>query len=236
MHMIGLGRTAVGKIGQRFARRFARDKSGVAMIEFAFTAPLILGMGMLGTETAYLVLTHLQVSQIAMQAADSASRVGEQDVLQARQVFERDINEALVGAEKLGESIALYEQGRVIISSLQQNADGGQWIAWQRCRGAKLHESSFGEEGDGATGTGFAGMGEPGREITAASGTAVMFVEVAYDYDSLTPFPIFDGNEITYTAAFNIRDTRDLTGGPDSNGLYAGGSEADCDTFSANRP
>jgi Flp pilus assembly protein TadG len=220
----------MGKIGQRFARRFARDNSGVAMIEFAFTAPLILGMGMLGTETAYLVLTHLQVSQIAMQAADSASRVGEQDVLQARQVFERDINEALVGAEKLGESIALYEQGRVIISSLQQNADGGQWIAWQRCRGAKLHESSFGEEGDGATGTGFAGMGVPGREITAAPGTAVMFVEVAYDYDSLTPFPIFDGNEITYTAAFNIRDTRDLTQ------LYAGGPEADCDTFSADRP
>ncbi len=106
--MIGLGRTAMGKMGQRFARRLARDNSGVAMIEFAFSAPLILGMGMLGSETAYLVLTHMQVSQIAMQVADSTSRVGEQDVLAARQVFERDINEALVGAEKLGESIDLF--------------------------------------------------------------------------------------------------------------------------------
>lgn len=234
--MIGLGRTVMGKIGQRFARRLARDNSGVAMIEFAFTAPLILGMGMLGTETAYLVLTHMQVSQVAMQVADSASRVGEQDVLAVRQVFERDVNEALVGAEKLGESIALFEQGRVIVSSLQQNGDGGQWLAWQRCRGAKVYDSSFGEEGDGATGTGFPGMGETGREITAAPGTAVMFVEVAYDYDSLTPFDLFDGREITYTAAFNIRDTRDLTGGPDSNGLHAGGPEADCDTYSAARP
>jgi hypothetical protein len=228
--MNGHGRTAMSKIGQRFARRLARDNSGVAMIEFAFTAPLILGMGMLGTETAYLVLTHMQVSQIAMQVADSTSRVGEQDVLAARQVFERDINEALVGAEKLGESIALFEQGRVIVSSLQQNEDGGQWIAWQRCRGAKVHESSFGEEGDGETGTGFPGMGEPGREITAAPGTAVMFVEVAYDYDSLTPFDLFDGREITYTAAFNIRDTRDLTQ------IFPGGPEADCDDFSADRP
>ena len=37
-------------------------------------------------------------------------------------------------------------------------------------------------------------MGETGREITASPGTAVIFVEISYDYDSLTPFDIFDGN------------------------------------------
>lgn len=41
-------------------------------------------------------------------------------------------------------------------------------------------------------------------------GTAVIFVEVAYDYRSLTPFQAYNGNTITYTAAFNIRDSRDL--------------------------
>lgn len=218
------------KLGHRLARRLARDRSGVAMIEFAFSAPLVLGLGMLGTETVYVVLTHMQVSQIAMQVADGASRIGEQDVLTARRVFERDVNEALVGAEKLGQSINIFGQGRVIISSLQRNADGGQWIAWQRCRGAKVFDSSFGVEGDGATGTGFAGMGTPGSEITASQGTAVMFVEVAYDYDSLTPFDLFDGRTITYTAAFNVRDSRDLTQ------LFPGGPDADCGTYSADRP
>ncbi|NJO14152.1 MAG: hypothetical protein HC870_03270 [Rhizobiales bacterium] len=219
---------------RRLARQFAgglkRDNSGVAMIEFAFTAPLVLGLGMLGTETAFLVLTHMQVSQIAMQTADNASRIGATEVLVARQVFERDINEVFVGSEKLGEDIEIFEKGRIILSSLQQNDDGGQEIRWQRCRGAKDWESSFGEEGDGDSGTGFPGMGEPGREITAAPGTAVMFVEVSYDYEALTPFDLFDGREITYTAAFNIRDVRDLTR------LYAGGPEADCDDFSADRP
>ncbi len=223
-------------LGRRLARRLARDRSGVAMVEFAFTAPLVLGLGMMGTETAYLVLTHMQVSQVAVQAADNISRVGEQDVLVARQVFERDVNEALVGSEKLGQNIGIFQQGRVIISSLQQNADGGQWIAWQRCRGAKVHDSSFGVEGDGAVGTGFAGMGEPGREITATPGTAVMFVEVSYDYDALTPFDLFDGRTISYTAAFNVRDARNLTGGPDSNGLFAGGNRANCNVYSADRP
>lgn len=213
-----------------FIRRLAGDRSGVAMIEFAFAMPLVLSIGVLGSETAYMVITHMKVSQIAMQVADNASRVGEQDVLTARKVYERDIAETLIGAEKLGEEINIFDQGRVIISSLQRNADGGQWIAWQRCRGAKVHPSTYGVQDDGKTGTSFPGMGETGRYITAASGTAVMFVEVSYDYESITPFNMFDGRTITYTAAFNIRDNRDLTQ------LYAGGPVAGCATYSADRP
>jgi len=216
-------------------RRIAGDTSGLAFVEFAFTAPLLLAMGMLGTETAYFVITHMQVSQVAMQVADNVSRVGEQDVLVARRVFEDDINESLVGAEKLGQNFGIFERGRVIISSLQRNADDGQWIAWQRCRGAKAHLSSFGEEGDGATGDDFPGMGQSGREITAANGTAVIFVEIAYDYEPLTPFDFLAGQEIIYTAAFNVRDSRDLTG------LYQRDPNnpdpvASCNVFSAARP
>jgi len=214
----------------RFARRLSGDTSGLAMIEFAFSAPLLLGMGMLGTDTAYLVITHMQISQIAMQVADNASRVGEQDVLTARKVFERDIAETLIGAEKLGQNIDIFEQGRVIVSSLQRNAQGGQWIAWQRCRGAVQHTSSFGIEGNGASGTSFPGMGVPGRYITASQGTAVMFVEVVYNYESITPLTVFEGRRISYTAAYNVRDNRDLTR------LYAGGPVARCTTFSADRP
>lgn len=73
-------------------------------------------------------------------------------------------------------------------------------------------------------------MGEPGNRITASNGTAVMFVEIAYDYDSLTPFDIYDGRTIRYTAAFNVRDSRDLTQ------LYNDGPAARCNVYSANRP
>lgn len=213
-----------------FARKLSGDTSGLALIEFAFAAPLVLGMGMLGTDTAYLVITHMQVSQIAMQVADNASRVGEQDVLTARKVFERDIAETLIGAEKLGENIDIFEQGRIIVSSLQLNAQNGQWIAWQRCRGAARVDSSYGVQGDGANGTGFPGMGVPGRYITASQGTAVMFVEVVYDFNSITPLNLFDNSRIEYTAAYNVRDNRDLTR------LYAGGPVARCNVYSAARP
>lgn len=214
-------------------RRLSVCTSGVAMVEFAFTAPLVLGLGLLGSETAYFTITHLRMSQVAMQVADNASRVGELDMLVARRVFERDVNEVLVGAEKYGENFNLYGNGRIIVSSLQRNAEGGQTIRWQRCRGAKVFNSNFGVEGVGATGTTFTGMGATGQQIQASQGTAVMFVEAAYDYQALTPFTMFDGMEIRYTAAFNIRDQRDITQLYNTN---PASPVARCDVYSANRP
>lgn len=195
----------------RKLRTLAKDNSAVALTEFAFAAPLTLSMGMLGTETAYFAISHMQISQIAMQVADNASRVGDSE-LAAQVVTEQDINSTFVGAERLGENYGIFEQGRVIISSLQVNDDGGQWIAWQRCRGAKVADSKYGVEGTGADGTAFVGMGDPTKPITASSGTAVIFVEVYYTYDHITPWELFGEKEFQYEAAFNIRDVRDLSG------------------------
>ena len=195
-------------------RRLARlrdDCSGLALTEFAFTAPLILSLGMLGVETANYTITHMKVSQIAMQVADTAARVGEESVLVNRKLYEEDVNDVFIGADKLGAGIGMLANGRIILSSLEQNGDGGQWIHWQRCTGAKNYQSSYGTEGTGSSGTDFAGMGETGSEITASSGTAVMFVEIAYDYQGVTPFNQITDPEIVYTAAFNVRDARDLT-------------------------
>jgi Flp pilus assembly protein TadG len=224
------------RLARRVTRRLGGDTSGLAFVEFAFAAPLVLGMGMLGTDTALLVITHMQVSQVAMQVSDNASRVGNASGLAARQVRESDVVDTLTGAEQLGANIRIFQRGRVIISSLQRNASGGQWIAWQRCRGAKVYNSVYGVEGTGRTGTTFAGMGEPGRVITAAPGTAVMFIEVAYDLESVTPLNLFNNQQIVYTAAFNVRDNRDLTGGPSSNGIFTGGPVARCNVYSANQP
>ena len=119
----------------RTLRALAKDDSGLAMTEFAFIAPIFLSLGLMGSVSAYYTILHMQVSQSAMQVADNASRVGEADVLTSKRVFENDINGSLVGAEKAGDVFELFDHGRVIVSSLQQNSDGGQWIAWQRSKG-----------------------------------------------------------------------------------------------------
>ncbi|KEO91477.1 hypothetical protein EH31_02075 [Erythrobacter longus] len=214
-------------------RGLGRDTSAVALVEFAFAAPLVLGMGMMGTETAYFAVSHMQISQIAMQVADNASRVGVSD-LAAQLVFEDDINGTFVGAERLGERFDIFGRGRIIISSLQENSVGGQWIAWQRCRGAKVVQSKYGPEGTGAGDVSFLGMGDdPSALIKASPNTAVMFVEVYYDYEPITPLEFFGDQSLRYTAAFNIRDVRDLSGLRQTNPASPVSS---CSVYSADRP
>lgn len=224
----------------RFAQRrkaigALRDNRGVAMVEFAFIAPIILLMGVAGIEMANLAVTNLRVSQAAMHIGDNASRIGERDTLTTLRVFEGDINDILIGVRiQAGSSIDLYEHGRVIISSLERNSDGGQWIHWQRCMGKKVVASAYGTEGTGSTGTGFAGMGETGSELTAAPGQAVMYVEIEYDYQPLISNAFtqrfLPTAPIRSEAAFNVRGARDLAG------TYQRGTPSpvsSCDKFEA---
>lgn len=195
---------------QLAARRLGKSTRGVAMIEFALAAPIVLGLGTYGIEVTNLALAHMRVSQIASNLADTASRVGENSSLSEKQIRETDINDAMqaVRLQNLGTSVA--ENGRVILSSLERNAQGGQWVHWQRCLGRKNHVSSYGLAGDGATGTALTGMGESGRQLVAPPDSAVMFVEVVYDYQPIVSEALLGPKTITAMAAFLVRERRDL--------------------------
>lgn len=191
--------------------RLAYDSGAVVMIEMAFCIPLLVIVGFAGIELANLTMSHTRVSQIGLSAADNASRIAFGSNLSLPRVREIDINEVFTGVEEQARGMNFRANGRVILSSLERNADGGQWIHWQRCYGDLDIDSAYGPQGTGATGTGFAGMGETGREVTAAAGTAVMFVEITYDYQPMVGATWFGTPRIRSTAAFNIREGRDLS-------------------------
>ena len=190
-----------------------RDRSGVALTEFALSLPLLLIAGLGGVETANLAVTTLRVNQVTMQIADNASRIGDTSSLEDRKIYESDINDLLLGSNiQAGQSIDLYNHGRVIVSSLQvvPGTDDQQYIHWQRCKGTKNHASSYGAQGDGVA-TPLAGMGPPGEEVMAQRGEAVIFVELSYNYQPLVPGFFNDSRVISSTSAFTVRDSRDLT-------------------------
>ncbi|WP_157217633.1 TadE/TadG family type IV pilus assembly protein [Flavisphingomonas formosensis] len=232
-------------------RRLRRDQSGLALIEFAITAPVLLTLGLMGIEVVHFAIANLRCSQIAMTVADNASRV-------RQQITEDDINEVMQGAILVGNGIDFGNKGRVILSDLEPTStystDGGkQWIRWQRCVGVKNVTSSYGVPKtstgtiitngtektapssqatsiptNGTTSTPTA-MGPSGRQIAALSGTAVMFVEVVYDYQPLVPLatPLLGTRTLNYVAAFNVRQRTDQT-------LYAGsGSVKSCNSFTS---
>lgn len=193
-------------------RLLARHTSGVAMIEFALGAPLVLLAGLWGTETANFALTTMQINQLAAQIADNASRVGDGSSLQSRKVFEGDINDVFYGAQLQAGKLDLYRNGRVIISSLEvrpvgSGDAGSQYIHWQRCRGAMEVGSSYGVEGQNLP----TGMGEPGEEVIAPDGGAVIFVELQYTYQPLVSNRFISSEIIKSISTFVVRDQRDLS-------------------------
>lgn len=192
--------------------RLAASTAGVAATEFAIVLPFMLGIGLMGLELANREIVQMQVSQLAAQIADNASRIGDTSMLQDRKIYESDINDLLRGADiQGGRRLDLLKHGRIIISSLEvvPGTDNQQYIHWQRCLGEKQHESSYGEEGDGLDG-GLQGMGPPGEEVWAFPDDAVIFVEIAYDYQSLVGQSLGFSDQVNVIASFTVRDDRDL--------------------------
>ena len=197
-------------------RRLGVSRSGLAITEFALAAPLLLTAGLYGTEVAWLALTHLKISQTAMHVADNASRIGDTSMLENRRIYESDINDVFVGSDiQAGQRTGLFDRGRVIVSSLEVvpgSPSNQQYIHWQRCMGTKNWGSSYGEEGDGKTDPAFKGMGPAGEEVTAFDDRdAVIFVEIAYDYEPLFGDVFVKDTLINVYGAFTVRDDRDLT-------------------------
>ncbi len=191
--------------------RLRRDTRAVAMIEMGFALPALIFTSFAGLELANLMIVHTRVSAIALSVADNASRIAAGSTLSQPQVRETDVNDVFTGALAQSGALDVKTNGRIILSSLETNAQGGQWIHWQRCFGDRPYGSSFGTEGMGIIGTTFPGMGPAGREVKASPGAAVMFVEVEYDYQPFI-FASWVGTQtLQYTAAFGVRDARDTT-------------------------
>lgn len=191
-------------------RRLPGDRRATVMIEMAACIPFLALVGFGGLEMANLTLTHTRISQIGLSAADNASRMASGSSLSLLPVSEADIYDVFLGAEKQAGGLDFEQNGRIILSSLERNEDGGQWLHWQRCYGELDVASSYGVQGDGASGTGFAGMGDAGAEVTAPPKSAVMFVEIVYEYQPLAFGNWLGPRTIRSKAAFNVRETRDL--------------------------
>ena len=188
----------------RFAARLRGCESGLAFVEFALSLPVLTTLVMVGLETANLAMAHLRISNIAMLASDNASRVRDS-------IDESDVIQLLTGAKMSADNINFRNHGRIILSSVEPNTAGtngastGQWIRWQRCDGAKVVVSNYGPEGTGQNNASLQAVGPAGNQISASSGTAIMLVEVVYDYQPLVSNAIFGARTIRYESAFNVR-------------------------------
>lgn len=194
---------------KRQLRKLAGSRSGVAMTEFALSLPLLTVAVMWGVELGNFALVQLKVHELAVHLADNASRVGDTSNLLNRKIYESDINDLFLGSSiQASSSLNFYERGRAIVSSLETRpaSPTQQYIHWQRCKGKKTWNSNYGNAGADVS-----GMGPSGQQVTAAEGEAVIFVEVAYDYQPIITNKFIGSTTITSIASFTVRDKRDLS-------------------------
>ncbi len=193
---------------QGFLGRLRKHIGGVATTELALSMPFLLTAGMWGVELANYGVVTMRMSQLAVHMADNASRIGDTSSLENRKIYEADINDLLRGASiQGGQALNVFDNGRVIISSLEVDADGDQYIHWQRCMGMKSWNSSYGDEDDRLAN----GMGPAGEEVIAFEDEAVMFVELAYDYQPLISARFVGAPTIKAISSFTVRADRDLS-------------------------
>lgn len=208
-------------------RRLRRNTSGLAMLEFALSAPIILATGLYGLEIGNQALVHMRLSQIALNLADNSSRIGLLGSTNVEQLREGDMNDVLQAARLQGQSINLSNNGRVIISSLenvQQSYDAApvQRIHWQRCMGKKSgtgYTSSYGttlptdgtspNQADKGTDQPL-GMGEPNARVNAPAGSGLIFVEINYLYQPVVGQWLTSPFRMHYTASMIVRNNRDF--------------------------
>ena len=193
-----------------FAARFRRDTSGVALLEFALTLPILLALSLTGAELTNYITTKMRISQIALHLADNAARIGSGSQLALKTISETDINDLFTGAQLQSGELDLNTYGRVILSSVEvDSAHTGKYkIAWQRCKGLKTaHTSTYGVSGA----NNLTGVGPTGRQTVAPSGGASMFVEVYYEYQPLVRSSLAPTSNFVEIASMMVRDRRDLT-------------------------
>lgn len=214
-----------------FATDLRKDRSGLALVEFAVSLPFFMGLAVAGIETANYAATTMQVNQIVVHVADNAARMGANSLLSAKRVSEIDINDVFTGARHEGRGLTLdgfhpyldpgtnqvvsRGNARIFLSSVEPVANPNTTskfrIRWQRCSGPGTHyEPLYGKV---STHSNVDGIGPAGRQVTAPDYGAVMFAEIHYHFRPMLDigFSNLVEKEIVATSAMIVRDSRDFT-------------------------
>ncbi len=188
------------------------SQSGLAAVEFALSAPFVMGIFLTGAELTNFAVTKMQLSQIALHIADNAARIGTTSPNSKQQISELQINDLLIGANMQAGSLKLRERGKVIISSVEpmtdSNTNNTYRIRWQRCYGLRTAGSSYGNQGA----VDLVGMGPDEQQVTAPNGGGVIFVEISYNYRPLVSARLVPATVIRDIAAMTVRDDRYFAG------------------------
>ena len=125
--------------------RFIRGREGVAIVDFAMVAPILVMILLGGVEVGRLALLNQKLSRVSTSVSDLVAR--------SETVTEDDIDQVFIAAQMSMRPFAIGDQGLIFISSVSTQADPDDpRINWQRNGGGTASATStVGVEGGPAT-------------------------------------------------------------------------------------
>jgi len=169
----------------RRSRKFARSRSGMAAVEFAFIAPVMILLFFGGIELADALNCKSRVTRVASTVADL--------VAQSTVLTSADVTNIFNAANAI-----LYPypagQAKIVITSLK-DVQGNVKVDWSKAQNTSVRSTVPNPM--------------PAGLIVPNSGGSVIFAEISYTYSSITTHVL--PTTITMTGSFYSRPRRALT-------------------------
>ncbi len=172
----------------RHARRLAKDRQGVAGIEFALVSSFLLVLLCGGSELALYCRSHFQASQMASTVADAVARYETLTSSDVTSIF--DVSSEVMGTADFADN------GYVILSSVSRTGGATPTVAWQCKGGALVNTSKVGAVGKAATAP---------NGLTLDATDNVIVAEVYYKYTPMFTNFVHVEPQLYKTAVFRPR-------------------------------
>jgi len=172
-------------------RRFARDRSGAALIELAFAVPVLVIILLGCFEATRYVLLHQKLDRAASSTADL--------VAQQKGITTSQMCDLFDAARQLMKPYDLIANGRVVISSVSRPDTGPPRVSWQELStGSVAVTSQVGTAGGTAT---------LPPELVLQIGGNVIVAETFYNYEPFFLSALFEPTQLYHTAYHRPRVT-----------------------------
>jgi Flp pilus assembly protein TadG len=169
----------------RLLRRFAADREGIALVEFAAVLPVLVLMLFGGFETTRYILLQLKLDRTATSIADLVSQLDG--------VSEANLTDIYEAGEDIMSPFDIATQGRIVVSNVYRPDSDPAVVQWQRMTtGGLASTSQLGDEDDEAS---------LPNGLTLSVGEDVIVAETFYQYSPALVDWFFD-SAVLYQIAF----------------------------------
>lgn len=177
-------------------RSVKKDENGIAMLEFAIAAPVLVTLLLGCIDLAVFLAAHQRISRSAYTMSNLMTQMDQG-------LTERQVNDMMLALDQVSQPFNISDDGVATITAIigegvSGAAPNAYSVAWQRCYGPNPTGSEFGAD-DSVVNSGAI----PANTIMT-TGQILVVTEVEYTYEPILGFLPLDG-DITYDAFFRPR-------------------------------